>query len=215
MVGQPRAELLGESMGVFACFELGEFEAMEAHLAASMRLVRQLGARRFEAQTLAMQGRVLFDRGRRAEAAAALREALAICVDIGMQFAGPMTLGMLGRVVTDEAERAQLLTQGEAVLRAGSVGHCHLWFYRDAIEAMLAARDTAGARRYAALLEDYSQAETLPWSDLFIARGRALAAVAEGRFDDGVRRDLAAAAATLRAGGMLPFLAPIDAALAG
>ncbi len=215
MVGQPRAELLGATMGILACFELGEFAAMEAHLVRATRLVRQLGARRFEAQSLAMRGRVLLHTGRRAEALAPLREALAICGDIGMQFAGPLTLATLCRAVTDHGERVQLLAQGEEVLRRGSVGHSHLWFYRDAIEAMLEAGDAAGARRYAALLEHYTRAEPLPWSNLFIARGRALAAVAEGRADDRVRRDLAAIAAALRAAGMLPYLPPIDAALAG
>ena len=33
------------------------------------------------------------------------------------------------------------------MLRQGAVGHNHLWFYRDAIEAMLAASDAAGAMR--------------------------------------------------------------------
>jgi class 3 adenylate cyclase/tetratricopeptide (TPR) repeat protein len=215
MVSQPRAELLGETMGILACAELGEFEAMQTQVDRAMRLVRQLGARRFEAQSLGFQGRVLFHTGRRAEALAPLRAALAICREIGMQFAGPLILGMLCRAVTDAAERAQFLAQGEEVLRRGSVGHCHLWFHRDAIEAMLGAGDAAGARRSAALLEDYTRAETLPWSDLFIARGRALAAVAEGQADDPVRRDLARIAAALRAAGMLPYLPPIEAALAG
>ncbi len=214
MVGQPRAELLGETMGLFACLELGEFAAAEAHTTRALQLARLLGARRFEAQTLGLQGRVLLHSGRRAEAEIPMRQALAICAEIGLQFSGPIILGILCRAVGGEAERAQLMAEAEVVLHGGSVGHSHLWFYRDAIEAMLEAGDAAGARRYAAMLEDYTRAELLPWSDLFIARGRALAAVMEGQLDNLIRRDLESAAATLRAAGMLPYLPPIEAALA-
>ena len=34
LVGQPRAELLGETMGVFACYELADFDSMQAYLDA-------------------------------------------------------------------------------------------------------------------------------------------------------------------------------------
>src|SRR5258708_33065548 len=79
LVGQPRAELLGETMGAFACHELGDFNSMRDYLGRTMQLARQLGARRFEAQGLEMQARILLATGQRAEAAAMLREAMAIC----------------------------------------------------------------------------------------------------------------------------------------
>jgi hypothetical protein len=56
LVGHPRAELLGERMGVLACYELGTHDEMRLHLQREMKLIRQLGARRFEAQNLEMQG---------------------------------------------------------------------------------------------------------------------------------------------------------------
>jgi tetratricopeptide (TPR) repeat protein len=52
LVGQPRAEMLGETMGVFACYELGDHEAMKPYLERTMRLARLMKARRFEAQAL-------------------------------------------------------------------------------------------------------------------------------------------------------------------
>jgi hypothetical protein len=42
---------------------------MQGYLDRTMRLARQLGARRFEAQGIEMQARVLLDTRRRAEAA--------------------------------------------------------------------------------------------------------------------------------------------------
>src|SRR5260370_26238628 len=64
-----------------------------------MQLARQLGARRFEAQGLEMQARILLDTGRRAEAAEMLRETLAICREAGTQFCGPKVTSALSRIV--------------------------------------------------------------------------------------------------------------------
>ena len=43
--------------------------------------------------------------------------------------------------------------------------------------------DHGEVERYAAALAEFTRSEPLPWSDFFIARGRALAAVGQGRRD--------------------------------
>jgi tetratricopeptide (TPR) repeat protein len=204
LVGQPRAELLGETMGAFACYELADYDA----------LARQLGARRFEAQALEMEARMLLDTGRRAEAATVLREALAICKEAGTQFCGPKVTSALSRAVEDSRERAQLLAEGKEMLSRGAVGHNHLWFYRDAIEALLAAGDPDGALGYVIALEDYARAEPLSWSDLFAARGRALAAALRGGAHGGVRDELVRIRTALRETGLEAFRPAVDAVLA-
>jgi tetratricopeptide (TPR) repeat protein len=213
LVGQPRAELLGETMGVFACYELADHDAMKAYLGRVMRLARQLGARRFEAQGLEMEARLLLDAGRRAEAEPMLREALAICRDAGMQFCGPKVLSALSRAVEDAGERASLLSEGKALLLRGSVGHNHLWFYRDAIEAHLTAGDARGALEYISRLEEYTCAEPLTWAGLFAARGHALAAAQLHGPSEAVRRDLIRVRTALGQAGMAAFLPPVDSAL--
>jgi hypothetical protein len=117
-------------------------------------------------------------------------------------------------VVREQAERDRLLAEGELLLRQGSVGHNHLWFYRDAIEAMLVAGDAAGALRYSAALETYTASEPLPWADLFVARGRALASVLQGRDPTAIRRELSNLRATLLDAGLTAFLPAIQEALA-
>ena len=179
-----------------------------------MRLSRQLGARRFEAQALEMQARIPLENGRAAEAAQMLHEALAMCCDVGMQFTGPKTYSALARAVDDKAEQDRLLAGGEKLLRRGAVGHNHLWFYRDAIEAMLAAADAQGALRYAGLLEAYTRSEELPWSELFVARGRALVRARQDGADGDARRDLVRIRTTFVDTGLRAFLAPVDAILA-
>lgn len=213
LVGQPRAEMLGETMGVFACCELGERDAMAHHLARETQLIRQLSARRFEAQNLAMRGRLALDRGDRCEAARLVREALAICRESGTQFCGPKVMSLLSRVVEDREERFRMLAEGEALLKQGAVGHNHLWFYRDAIEAMLAAGDQAAALHYVTALEDYTCDEALPWSELFAARGRALAAKLESE-GESTRHELARIRTALLEAGLKLFLPPVEAALA-
>ncbi len=96
--------MLAETLNTWSCYELGEYDAMKVHLEREMQLSRQLGARRFEAQGLEMQARMLLDTGRAAEAAQMLREALAMCRDVGMQFTGPKTHSALSRAVDDKAE---------------------------------------------------------------------------------------------------------------
>jgi class 3 adenylate cyclase/tetratricopeptide (TPR) repeat protein len=212
LVGQPRAELLGETMGVFASYELGDFVALEAYYDRTMRLARQLGARRFEAQGLSMKARMLLDQQRRGEAVAMLNEALAICRETGTQFCGPAVASVLARAVDDAADRAALLAEGQEMLKRGAVGHNHLWFYRDAIEALLAAGDGPGALIYVDALEHYTQAEPLPWSQLFAARGRLLAQALHG-IDDQVRQGLVSVRSALESAGLRTFLPAVEAAL--
>ena len=215
ILGQPRAELLGETMGVIASYELADFVAMRKYLDRKMRLVRQLGARRFEVQTLEFEARMLFDLGHRPEAESKLREALVICKEVGAQFRGPVIASALSRVVEDPNQRQALLVEGRSMLGRGAVGHNHLWFYRDAIEAQLSAGDYASALEYVRALEDYTRDEPLPWAEIFAVRGRALCAALRDGVADSVRRQLESVRDTLGKAGLAAFLPPIQAALAG
>jgi class 3 adenylate cyclase/tetratricopeptide (TPR) repeat protein len=213
MVGQPRAEMLGETINVFATYELADYDKMQAHLERERRLIHLLGARRFEAQNLEMQGRMLLDLGRREEARASLKTSVAICREIGLGFCGPKALSALSRTVDDKDERKLLLTEAIELLGKGSLGHNHLWAYRDAMEAMLMDQDGAAALDYADRLERYTAAEPLPWSDMFIIRGRALARASESP-PDALRRELGDIRASLAGCGLIAFAPAIDAALA-
>ena len=77
-----------------------------------------------------------------------LREALAICKEVGTQFCGPKVTSALRWAVQDPAERAALFRPGQGNARPRRRRHDHLWFYRDAIEAMLAAGEAANALAY-------------------------------------------------------------------
>ncbi len=213
-VGHQRAEMLGETMAVFACVEMGDFTQAATHLAREMQLIRRLGARRFEAQNIEMQGRVLLAQGRRGEAVERLKEALALCREVGMQFSGPKAISALALATEDPAEARTLFDEGRALLARGAVGHCHLWFHRDAIEAKLQAQDWAGARAGAAALDAYTRDEPLPWAELFIARAHALAAAGSSADGIEIHEMLENVRADLASAKIRPYLAAVELALA-
>lgn len=161
-----------------------------------------------------MRARVLLATDHRREATALLREALALCREVGTQFSAPKAVGALSRAVEDDGERARLLAEGADMLERGAVGHNHLWFYRDAIEAMLSAGDSAGALRYVAALEGYTRAEPLPWADLFVARGRVLARAQQDHAGEEIQHELERVRAALVEAGFDSYLPAVDAALA-
>ena len=213
LVGQPRAEMLGEFMGVFACHELGEIESMKGYLERALRLARQLNARRFEAQALEKHARILLHEGRRTDAVDELHEALSICRESGTQFCGPIVMSALSLAAEDPAERAASLVEGQQMLARGAVAHNHFWFHRDAIEALLAAEDADGAMRHVAALEDYARAEPLPWSSLFASRGRCLASVLREGLSGPVVDELKRIRAELLRAGLKTYVGRVDAAL--
>ena len=212
--GQPRAEMLGKGLQVFTCFELGDWDGALAPIEPCLRIARRLGARRFEAQHLEWHGRILCRLGQRDEGRRLLTEALALCHAVGSQFTGPAAIGALAHATADPAEQRRLLDDGEALLRKGAIAHNHLWFYRDAMEAMIARGAWPEALRYAAALEDYAKAEPSPWSALFVARARTLSAWATGPRDARARSALEAVREALAAAGLRPYLPAVAGALA-
>ena len=115
--------------------------------------------------------------GRQAEALANAEQAVKISRETGPAFLGPFALGALALASEDPTVRRAALAEGEALLEAGAVCHNHLLFPRDAVEAYLKAGDWEGVERCAAGLAQYTRSEPLPFSNFYIARARALAAL--------------------------------------
>jgi hypothetical protein len=85
----------------------------------------------------------------------------------------------------DSRVRAAALAEGDKALATNEVGHNHILFRRDAIEAYLETGDWDGALRQANALEEFTRPEPLPWTELIVGRGRALAKIGQdGRAED-------------------------------
>jgi tetratricopeptide (TPR) repeat protein len=177
-VGNLRAEMYARMLEGEFLIERGECARAEATLERAFSLAESMGNRRFMAYVMNHRARCLLGRHRPAEALALLAEAIAISRETGVTFIGPRILG-----TTDAGARHDALSEGEEVVRAGCFAHNVMWFYRDAMDASLAGGAWDEAERYAGALEDYTRPEPLPWTDFFIARGRALAAHGRGRRD--------------------------------
>jgi tetratricopeptide (TPR) repeat protein len=180
-VGHHRAELIAHNAACNVFRTTGEVERAKEHAARALALAQRLGARRFEAVSLNDQAMVLRSEGQRLEAMDLLQRALDLSRETGISFVGPWILGHLAVATEDQVARRDALTEGEEVLRRGSVGHNHLWFRRYAIDACLDSKEWDDAERHAAALEEYTRAEPLHWANFFVAYGRVLAAYERGQ----------------------------------
>jgi tetratricopeptide (TPR) repeat protein len=213
-VGHQRGEMVAHMIAAEMYANLGALAEAKVQIADVEALAQRLGAKRFEPLHLNCHAKVLRAEGRRAEALRLLERSLAISRETALGFSGPSVLGALALTTDDTAVRRDALAEGERLLRAGSVAHNHFRFYRDAIEASLRAGEWDEAERLAAALEDFTRPEPLPWTEFYIARGRALAAWGRGLRDDVIRTKLERIADEARHAGLRLALPAVEAALA-
>ncbi|MDX1576151.1 MAG: hypothetical protein R3285_08150, partial [Kiloniellales bacterium] len=184
-IRRPRAEMIA---GIVAAYIADTNDPIEGETwaKASLQIARRLGARLFESINLEYLGRFAAQTGNRSEGENLIQKALEILreSESGMRFLGGRSCGALALVTQDERDRLSALAEGKALLRSGAPAHNHLWFNRDAMEVCLQMGRWADVETYAKALEDYTSAEPLPWSDYYIARGRALAAFGAGRREE-------------------------------
>ena len=176
-IRQPRAEMIA---GIVAAYvrDLSDPHEGRDWATASLEIARRLGARMFEAVNLEYLGRFAQQMGDPGAAEKLITEALEILQESesGRRFLAARVFSALALVCEDGDRRDSALDAGEALLKKGAPAHNHLWFHRDAMETCLRSALWERVESYARALEDYTSAEPLPWSDFFIARGRALAA---------------------------------------
>jgi tetratricopeptide (TPR) repeat protein len=186
--GDLRSELLTRDIEAMLSLYRTDYERMRRACDRGLALARQLGARRFEAELMTLQGHAIGELGGSADAQVLLQRASTLALDVARTYCGPWCLGIQA-LHTPNAERArELLAQGEALLAGGCVSHNHLEFRRAAIEFCLRRGDVREVRRHVTALADYTRDEPLAWSQLVIARAEYLA----DRMESPARDDLPA-----------------------
>jgi hypothetical protein len=187
-LGDPRSELITRDIESMLSLFRADYARARLSCDRGLALARQLGARRFEAELMALMGHALGELEGSTDAQVLLHQASALALEVAKTYCGPWCLGVQA-LYTPNVERArELLAQGEALLAGGCVSHNHLEFRRLAMEFNLRHEDYRETRRHAAALRDYTREESLPWSDLIIGRAEWLA----DRAEDPERADLAA-----------------------
>jgi class 3 adenylate cyclase/tetratricopeptide (TPR) repeat protein len=211
-VGHHRAEMNALSGICHVAVEIGDPELLSTHAERGLALARKLGARNWEPSWVRPSAWALYLRGERESAEELIKQAVAN--EAALAFSGGVSWGMLS-VVTDNPEtRKQALREGETLLRKGARALNHLHFYRHAMNACWQAAMWEELERFAQALEDYTHDEPLPWSDFFIARGRALAASGRKDRQASIREELRSLLRQANRMGYRASVAALDEALA-
>ncbi|MEE9267008.1 MAG: adenylate/guanylate cyclase domain-containing protein [Gammaproteobacteria bacterium] len=213
-VGHRRAEMNAHACLSLALIDMGDWKEVEKATERCFDLAKQLGARAWEPMSLAHRASTLVANGRRSDAMDILREAESLQEEVGSAAftAGDVYGTML--VASEDAEaRERVLRQGEKVLEGWCLSHVHLRLYRDLMEASLENADWSTVERAARLLETFTHAEPLAWSDFFIARARALAAFGRGDRNDVTMRELQRLRDDANRAGLMAALPRLDKAL--
>lgn len=179
----------------------------------ALQLAKQLGARRFHAECLGILASCMAATEGREEALRLVEEGLQLGREMGMSYCGASLLGILARLTPDPAQRAAALTEGEALLAAGSVSHSYFEFYHHAMEVSIEQSAWQAARRYANALSAYTANEPLAPTDLQADRAQLLADVGENLITPRTRSDLETLRHRCSQMNAVALIPAIDAAL--
>jgi DNA-binding SARP family transcriptional activator len=213
-IGDLRGELLAHLCMANALLVMHRIDDCRKRAQAALRTAQQLGARRFQAESMGIVAATLLAGGEPEEALPLAIEALQIGRETGMSYCGPVLLSIVARVTPDARQRSEALAEGEALLAQGCVSHSYFEFYYNAIEVSLAERAWSDVRRYADCLAAYTAAEPLPLTDVMIHRARLLADLGEGVRKRGIRGKLEALLADCQRMSLLAAAPAIEQALA-
>jgi tetratricopeptide (TPR) repeat protein len=191
-IGHERAEISAVLNALTRVWiERGEIERARPEIERVHDMAKRGGMRRFEATAKVFLGRMLADQGKLDEGEALIDAGVTMMRATNITFILPLALGMLARAARSESRREAALNEGRNLLAAGSPSINHLYFHRDAMDVYLALGKHDLVLDHADALAAYTGEEPLPWSQYFIARGRALVAHARDRVHPGTRSMLA------------------------
>ncbi|MEO8545825.1 MAG: adenylate/guanylate cyclase domain-containing protein [Burkholderiaceae bacterium] len=188
--GALRAALVAYNALSYVLIDMGRLDDLHEPMERMRDLCEVTGARRFVCRYFTAAGLKCNQQGDARRAQELIEQAFATCEETGVAFQGAMTLGALALVTEDDTVRADVLRRGEVLLDQGSVSHNHFSFYRDAMQVSAQHGQWSELERYAERLAGYTRAEPLPYSELLIARGRALARFGRDPQDEQVRIEL-------------------------
>lgn len=167
-IGHHRAEMAARSSIGPIQLDAGDYDGAGVQAERGLTLARQLGARRFEPLCLTTNGRIAARRGDVDGALKLLAEALEIAEETGESFTAPWILGAIANISNDDKVSGDALAKGQRILDEGSLAHCHLWFYRDALDLYQRAGDIEGVLDTERRIKVFTQRESVPWMQFFV-----------------------------------------------
>jgi tetratricopeptide (TPR) repeat protein len=181
-------------------FPRGDFKGCLAAHSTARALAKRAAEPELEARALSGLGDAYYAQGRMFRAYEVVEDCLALCEMHHLTAVEAANRFMRGtvRIYMNQTEAAlddalksaalasprdqqtALLAEGEALLAQGCVGHNDFRFNVYAGMCAGNAGDVAGLRRYCDALDAYTRDEPTPWSDFYVATGRAIADQLEG-----------------------------------
>ena len=174
-VGHQRAQIVSRLTAGWIYLLQGQPEKACEQTMLGLQVARELGAPRFQAFLLESVARIRLTQSDRAGAMQAIDEAwtLALSANV-LRFIGPWICATRALVSPDTEMAQASLSQGQALIDAGCVGHNYFWFYKPAMQTCLDHGWLDAALDYAQRLEDHTRSQPVPWADVFIERCRLL-----------------------------------------
>ena len=181
--GNDRARIIVLNGLSLMALNQGEIDDAETHAREIMRLSERLSSSRFLSYGLNTLGGVELARGNRAKAREAVEQAIAVAEGPAIQFCGPWIYGTAAMAANDPGKAVAFLNEGEALLDVGAVAHNHIFFRQWAMEYCLEVGDWERLEHHAQALVAFLGPEPTRFTDYFIKRALALAAVRRGTDD--------------------------------
>ena len=207
---QRAAEVMADETEGWVLVMQGHYERSITPTERSLALARTIGSRRWVMFDTALLAFAYWHTGRRGEAAECLREAFGHADALGHRFIGALLHGARALMAERAGDLHGILADGERSLH-GAPAHCHFWYRREAITALLEHGEWDSACWQADKLAEFTSAEPVPFAEFEIARARALADVGRGNADRATLLECRKRAAAMH----LPYaFALLDAALA-
>ena len=186
-VGHQRAQIVSRLTAGWIYLSQGQPDKAEVQATLGLEVARELGAPRFQAFLLESVARIRLADGDHAGAMQAIDEAWALAQSANvLRFIGPWICGTRALVSQDADMAHASLSQGQALIDAGCVGHNYFWFYKHAMQTCLDRGWLDSALGYAQRLEDHTRLQPAPWADVFIERCRLLVESQTGPATDAV-----------------------------
>jgi class 3 adenylate cyclase/tetratricopeptide (TPR) repeat protein len=207
-------QLLAVDTIAILLLEAGRFEEAERFCVEGLSLARPAGSRRYESLLLWNVAMCHLVRGDSEGARRCLDDSLALARETGLGSMGPAIYARLARAAAGPAQMDHALREGENLLRGPCLAHARIMFYRDAIEATIAARDWDRTLAYAQALEALVQDEPLRWAQLVAARAYVLRDAALELAGSALVQRLAMLREQVLSAGWKSALQEIDAQLA-
>jgi class 3 adenylate cyclase/tetratricopeptide (TPR) repeat protein len=180
---QRAAEVMADESEGWVRVSQGRYEDAIGPTERSLSLAREIGSRRWMMFDFGLLTFAYWHVGRHDEARQSLQLAFEQMQGVGERFFGAVVHGARAMMAEREGDLRRILADGERSLAQGAPAHCHFWYRRETIDALLRLRDWDGVLWQAGALEAFARAERVPVVELLVRRARALAAAGQGNAD--------------------------------